>query len=158
KSLIGLLFANTPGGIAAWGGKRAVFGTNPIAFACPSASGPPLVIDLSMSLVARGKVMVAAAKDEPIPEGWALDWEGNPTTDARPALGGTMLPIGGAKGAALALMVEILAAALTCSQFGFEASSFFEAEGAPPHVGQLFLVIDPSVFAPNFASRVAALC
>jgi (2R)-3-sulfolactate dehydrogenase (NADP+) len=158
KSLVGILFANTPGGIAPWGGKRAIFGTNPVAFACPRQDGPPLVIDLSMSLVARGKVMVAATKDEPIPEGWALDWDGKPTTDAKAALGGTMLPIGGAKGAALALMVEILAAALTGSQFGFEASSFFEAEGAPPHVGQLFLVIDPSVFAPGFADRVAVLC
>lgn len=157
KELIGILFANTPAGIAPWGGRRPLYGTNPIAFACPRKKRPPLVIDLSMSVVARGKVVAAAQKGEKIPPDWALDAEGRPATDAKSALRGSMAPLGGAKGAALALMVEILAAALTGSHFGFEASSFFDAEGPPPHVGQFFLVLDPS-FAPNFADRVEALC
>jgi (2R)-3-sulfolactate dehydrogenase (NADP+) len=160
KGLVGIAFANTPAAIAPWGGTRGVFGTNPIAFACPRRAGPPLVIDLSMSIVARGKLLIAAAKGEPIPTGWALDKEGNPTTDATAALaGGTIEPIGGAKGAALALMVEILAAGLTGSQFGFEASSFFDAEGPPPRTGQLFLALDPIALAgPSFADRVEILC
>lgn len=141
-----LAFANTPAAIAPWGGTRGLFGTDPIAFACPRRDRAPLVVDLSLSVAARGKVMLAAGKGEAIPEGWALDAQGRPTTDAAAALGGTMLAIGGAKGAALALVVELLAAALTRSQFGHEASSFFEAEGPPPRVGQLFLVFDPGAF------------
>jgi (2R)-3-sulfolactate dehydrogenase (NADP+) len=158
RGLVGLLFANTPGAMAAWGGRRALFGTNPIAFACPRPGKPPLVVDLSMSVAARGRIMVAAKKHEAIPEGWALDAAGRPTTDAAAALDGTMLPIGGAKGAALALVVELLAAALTGSHYAFEASSFFDAEGPPPHVGQLILAIDPAPFAgPGFLARVETL-
>jgi (2R)-3-sulfolactate dehydrogenase (NADP+) len=90
--------------------------------------------------------MTAAQKGEPIPEGWAVDAEGRPTTDAAAALKGTLMPIGGAKGAALALMVEILAAALTGANLAFQASSFFDAEGSPPGIGQFLLVIDPQAF------------
>jgi (2R)-3-sulfolactate dehydrogenase (NADP+) len=159
QGLVGIAFANTPAAIAPWGGTRGIFGTNPIAFACPRSAAPPLVIDLSMSIVARGKLLIAAAKGEPIPAGWALDKEGNPTTDAMAALAGTIEPIGGAKGAALALMVEILAAGLTGSQFGFEATSFFEAKGPPPRTGQLFLALDPIALAgPSFGNRIEILC
>ena len=159
RGLVGIAFANTPAAIAPAGGATPLFGTNPIAFACPRAAAPPLVIDLSMSVVARGKIMVAAKKGEAIPEGWALDAAGKATTDPRAALAGTMAPIGVVKGAALALMVEILAAALTGSNYGFEASSFFEAEGPPPHVGQLFLALDPKAFAgPGFSARIETLC
>ena len=139
--LIGLIFGNSPKAIAPWGGNRGVFGTNPIAFATPRKTEPPLVIDLSLSKVARGKVMTASESGDAIPEGWALDVEGRPTTDPKAALEGTMLPMGDAKGAALVLMVEILSAALTNANFGFEASSFFSPEGPPPGVGQLLLVL-----------------
>jgi (2R)-3-sulfolactate dehydrogenase (NADP+) len=160
RGLVALAFGNSPAAIAPWGGSRALFGTNPIAFACPRARGaPPLVIDLGLSKVARGKVMVAAQRGQPIPEGWATDAEGRPTTDAQAALKGTMLPMGDAKGAALVLMVEILAAALTGAQFGFEASSFFDSAGGPPRVGQFFLLLDPARFAgEGFGARVEALC
>jgi len=158
NGLIGLIFGNSPKAIAPWGGSEGVFGTNPIAFAAPRRSEPPLVIDLSLSKVARGKVMVAAKQGEPIPEGWALDKDGNPTTDAEAALQGTMLPMGDAKGAALVLMVEILAAALTGARFGFEASSFFTAEGAPPAVGQFLIAINPRVFSGDaFTERLETL-
>lgn len=157
--LLALAFGNSPAGIAAWGGRRAVFGTNPIAFACPRAGHAPLVIDLSLSKVARGKIMLAAQKGEPIPEGWALDADGRPTTDPKAAMTGTMLPIGDAKGYALVLMVEILAAALTGARFGYEASSFFDAKGPPPRVGQFFVLLDPKRFAGDgFAERVETLC
>lgn len=101
-----IAFTNSPAGIAPAGSGTPLFGTNPIAFACPMTGRDPLVIDLSLSMVARGRIMVAAQKGEPIPEGWATDAAGRPTTDARAALAGAMLPIGGAKGAALVLMVE----------------------------------------------------
>src|SRR5690606_19350669 len=109
RGLAGFAFGNSPAAIAPWGGKTGVFGTNPIAFAAPRKDGPPLVVDLSLSRVARGKIMVASQTGEPIPEGWALDADGRPTTDPKAALAGTMVPIGEAKGAALALVVEILA-------------------------------------------------
>jgi (2R)-3-sulfolactate dehydrogenase (NADP+) len=157
--MVALAFGNTPKAMAPWGGSRPVFGTNPIAFAAPLQGRPPLVVDLALSQVARGKILTAAQKDEPIPAGWAVDERGVPTTDAAAALKGALSPIGGAKGAALALMVEVLAVALTGARFGFEASSFFEAEGAPPGVGQLLIGIDPAGFAGAdvFTDRMAAL-
>ncbi|BBK42377.1 sulfolactate dehydrogenase [Allostella vacuolata] len=156
--LVGLAFTNSPAALAPWGGHRALYGTNPIAFACPRAGGPPLVVDLSLSKVARGRIMVAAQKGEAIPEGWAVDAEGRPTTDAKAALAGTMLPLGDAKGAALALMVELLAAGLTGGNYGYEAGSFFTADGPRPRIGHLFLAIHPPALAgPGFLDRVAVL-
>jgi (2R)-3-sulfolactate dehydrogenase (NADP+) len=140
------MFANTPGAIAPWGGAKAVFGTNPIAFACPLPGKPPIVVDLSLSKVARGNILAAKQKGEKIPDGWALDAAGQPTTDAPAALAGTMLPLGDAKGTALALMVELLAAGLTASNFAADASSFLDAKGAPPGTGQLLIVFDPAAF------------
>ena len=155
KGLVGLSFGNSPAAIAPWGGKTGVFGTNPLAFAAPRQGKPPLVIDMSLSKVARGKVNVAAQKGEAIPEGWAVDKDGKPTTDPQAALDGTMLPMGDAKGAQLVLMVEILAAALSASQFGYEASSFFTGDGVPPHIGQFLIAIDPGPFSANgFGGRL----
>ncbi|HEX6256200.1 MAG TPA: Ldh family oxidoreductase [Euzebyales bacterium] len=159
RGLVGLLFANTPAGIAPWGGHRAVFGTNPIAFAAPRAQHPPLVVDLSMSRVARGRVMVARREGAQIPDDWAVDAKGRPTTDPQRALDGSMRPVGDAKGAALALMVELLAAGLTGAQLGVDATSFFAADGAPPRVGQLLIAIAPGpTSGGGFAARVEALC
>ncbi|HYE01386.1 MAG TPA: Ldh family oxidoreductase [Alphaproteobacteria bacterium] len=156
--LVGLGLGNAPAAIAPWGGSKPLFGTNPIAFAAPWEGHDPLVIDLSLSKVARGKIMVAAQKGEPIPEGWALDPEGRPTTDAKAAMAGAMLPMGDAKGAALVMMVELLAAAFTGAHFGFEASSFFDDKGPAPRTGQFFLVIDPNGFGGRaFTDRMAAL-
>ncbi|WP_414896523.1 Ldh family oxidoreductase [Rhodovulum sp. YEN HP10] len=151
-----LMVANTPKAMAPWGGRAALFGTNPIAFAAPRPGHPPLVIDLSLSKVARGKVMAASKSGQPIPEGWALDAEGRPTTDPEAALGGTMVPAGDTKGAALALVVEILAATLTGANRSDEASSFFEAEGAPPGVGQTILAFDVAR-VPGFGERLEGL-
>ena len=113
---------------------------------------------MSLSKVARGKVMVANQQGEKIPEGWAIDSEGKPTTDPKKALEGAMLPIGDAKGSALALMVEILAAGLTGSNFGFEASSFSNAEGDSTGVGKLIIAIDPNFFAGDqFSERTETM-
>lgn len=158
KGLIALLFANTPGAIAPWGGSKPVFGTNPIAFAAPLEGREPVVIDMALSKVARGPIVAAKQKGEAIPEGWALDVEGRPTTDADKALAGTMVPLGDAKGATLAMMVEILAAALTGARFAFEASSFLDDKGGPPRTGQLIIAIDPAAMGGAvFASRMTAL-
>ena len=157
--LIGLATANTPKAIAPWGGRRPLYGTNPIAFAAPRANGPPLVIDMAVSQVARGKILTASQRGEPIPADWAVDENGVPTTDAQAALKGSLQPMGGAKGAALALLVEVLSVALTGSQSSAEASSFFDADGPPPSVGQTIIAIDPEGFAGSdaVAERVAAI-
>jgi (2R)-3-sulfolactate dehydrogenase (NADP+) len=158
EGTVALMFANTPAAMTPWGGARPLFGTNPIAFAAPVPGAAPIVADLSLSTVARGRIMAAAQTGEPIPEGWATDAQGRPTTDARAALAGTMQPVGGAKGAALALMVEVLAAGLTGASLASDAGSFFEAEGAPPGTGQLLIAIDPAALGgPEAAARIAAL-
>ncbi len=147
RGLIALFFANTPKALLPTGGTRALFGTNPIAFAAPQRDCDPIVVDLALSEVARGKILTAAQAGTAIPEGWALDANGKPTTDAKAALAGTLLPIGGAKGAALALMVELLAVSLGGANFASEAGSFFDADGDPPGVGQFIIAIDPDAFA-----------
>jgi (2R)-3-sulfolactate dehydrogenase (NADP+) len=117
------------------------------------------MVDLSLSAVARGKIMVAARDGKPIPEGWAVDKDGNPTTDARDALEGSMLPFGGVKGAMLALTVELLVCALSGAAFGFESDSFFTEEGRPTRIGQAFVAIDPAALAGNdvFHERIETL-
>lgn len=158
KGLVAMVFGNSPQAIAPWGGSKGLFGTNPIAFAAPRTKDVPLLIDLSLSKVARGKVMVAQQRGESIPEGWALDENGMSTTDPNAALKGTMLPMGGAKGAALVLMVEILAAGISGAHFGYQASSFFTADGPSPAVGQLILAIDPNFLSGHsFSSRLEDL-
>jgi (2R)-3-sulfolactate dehydrogenase (NADP+) len=160
--MVGLGLANSPAAMPAAGGRHPIFGTNPVAAVFPRRDADPLMIDLSLSEVARGKVMVAAKKGEPIPAGWALDAQGRPTTDAQAALDGSMLPMGAAtstKGAMLALIVELLVSAVIGAQFGFEASSFFVDEGNAPRIGQLFVVIDPAALAgrEGYLARVEVL-
>ncbi|MFO0452682.1 MAG: Ldh family oxidoreductase [Pseudomonadota bacterium] len=158
--LIAIVFGNTPKAMAFHGGRRAMLGTNPLAFAAPAGRGgqPPLVVDLALSVAARGKIVAAKAAGSPIPADWAVDANGQPTTDPAAALNGTLAPIGGAKGAALALFVEVLAAALTGSHYGWEASSYFDDQGGPPDMGHLFLALDPMPLSGGaFDARMAVL-
>ena len=174
--MVGLGFANSPAAMPAAGGKHPIFGTNPVAAVFPRRQGgtmgdrDPLLIDLSLSEVARGKLMVAAKNGQSIPLGWAVDAAGQPTTDPKAGMEGSMLPFGtgaasgpGAvsspKGAMLALVVELLVTALIGANFGFEASSFFVDEGNRPRIGQLFIVIDPGALAGReaFLDRIEVL-
>lgn len=162
EGLVGLGFANSPAAMPAPGGRHPVFGTNPIAALFPRRSGEHLMIDFSLSEVARGKVMVAAKEGRSIPLGWALDSQGEPTTDAKAALQGSMLPIGSVssvKGGMLALIVELLVTALIGAQFGYEADSFFVDEGNAPRIGQSFLLIDPGALAgrESYLERIEVL-
>ena len=156
RGLIGLMIGNTPAAIAPWGGFKPLFGTNPIACGFPGTDAEdPIVIDLALSQVARGKVMRAAQEGLEVPEGWGVDQFGQATTSPEQILQGSMLPIGGPKGAGLALMIELLVASLTQSNMAFEASSFFSADGEPPHVGQLIIAFDPEHFGmPQFFDRL----
>jgi (2R)-3-sulfolactate dehydrogenase (NADP+) len=157
--LVAIVLGNSPKAMAFWGGRRPALGTNPLAFAAPLPGGAdPLVIDLAMSVAARGKIVAAEKAGRPIPGDWAVDAEGRPTTDAKAALGGALLPIGGAKGGALALMIEILAAAVTGSAFGWEASSFFDDQGGPPNMGHVLIALDAGrLSAGAYDERMATL-
>jgi (2R)-3-sulfolactate dehydrogenase (NADP+) len=159
RGLVALVLGNSPKAMAFWGGRKAMLGTNPLAFAAPLPGGAaPLVVDLALSVAARGKIVSAEKAGKPIPGDWAVDADGNPTTDPKAALGGTLLPIGGAKGGALALMIEIFAAAVTGSAFGWEASSFFDDKGGPPNMGHVLIAIDAAkLSAGQFDSRMSAL-
>lgn len=149
QGLAAMMFANAPASIAPWGGKKALYGTNPIAFSVPIADGDPITVDLAISKVARGKIMAARQKGEAIPDDWAFDLDGNPTTDAEVAMTGMMAPLGGAKGAALAMMVEILSAGITGANYAFEASSLFDDKGPPVALGQTIIAIDPLATGGN---------
>ena len=159
RGLVAIVLGNSPRAMAFWGGRRPMLGTNPLAFAAPLPGGePPLVIDLALSVAARGRIVAAEKAGKPIPGDWAVDAEGQPTTDPKAALAGALLPIGGAKGGALALMVEILAAAVTGSAYGWEASSFFDDRGGPPDMGHVLIALDPArLSAGSYESRMAAL-
>jgi (2R)-3-sulfolactate dehydrogenase (NADP+) len=160
SGLVALVVSNTPAAMALPGGTQPMMGTNPLAFAAPLSGRPPLVIDLALSLVARAKIVAAQKAVKSIPADWATDAAGKPTTDPTAALAGALSPIGGAKGAALALMVEILCGALAGGQYGWQASSFLDDRGASPAVGQLIVVFDPNAFGTNpggFPARMDAL-
>ncbi|CDS50891.1 Malate dehydrogenase [Polaromonas sp. CG9_12] len=157
--MVGIACGNSPAAMPAAGGKRPIFGTNPIAAIFPREGKHPVSIDLSLSEVARGKLMVADKKGESIPLGWALDADGNPTTDPKKGLAGSMLPMGGVKGAMLALMVELLVTTLTGAHFGAEADTFFVDDGNQPRLGQAFIVIDPTALGGTavYSERIEAL-
>lgn len=158
EGFIGFMIGNSPAAIAPWGGSKPLFGTNPIACAFPLTDDEPLVIDLSLSQVARGKVMLAAKEGRQVPEGWGVDKNGHATTSPEEILEGSMLPIGGAKGSALALMIELMVGSLTRSNFGFEAGSFFTPDGVRPHVGQVLISLSPSRFGlSNHSAHVKKL-
>jgi len=159
RGLVAIVLGNSPKAMAFWGGRRPTLGTNPLAFAAPLPGGAdPLVIDLAMSVAARGKIVAAEKAGQTIPPDWAVDADGRPTTDPKAALGGALLPIGGAKGGALALMIEIMAAALTGSAYGWEASSFFDDKGGPPNMGHLLISLDPArLSSGGYDERMATL-
>ena len=156
--LIGLCFTHAPASISPVGGKVPVIGTNPFAMGVPDGrGGARFVIDQSASVVAKSEVLLRARKGEPIPEGWALDAQGQPTTDAEAALKGSMVPAGGVKGFGIGLMVEVLASALAGAVPSREASPFSGPTGGPPGTGQCFIAIDPGAFAAGFADRIEGL-
>jgi (2R)-3-sulfolactate dehydrogenase (NADP+) len=153
--LVALMFANSSSLMAPAGGIRPFFGTNPIAWAAPRRDAPSVVADFSSSAVAWVRVNAAAQAGESIPLGWALDAAGQPTTDARAALAGSMVPAADHKGSALALLVDVMSGGVAGSQFSFESSSFSDTVGGPPDVGQVVLAIDPTAtMGAGFLDRI----
>lgn len=146
EGFVGLTMGNANAAISPWGGAEAFFGTNPISIAVPG-NPEPVALDMSSSLVARGKIRRAQRLGEKIPLGWALDESGMPTEDPSAALKGTLVPIGGPKGYGLALMVDVLAGMLSGAAFGQAIKSFHQLAG-PTDVGALTLAINIERFMP----------
>jgi (2R)-3-sulfolactate dehydrogenase (NADP+) len=156
----GFALSTAPGAIAPWGGKRPLFGTNPVAAIFPRRDAFPLVIDLSLTQVTRGSIVLLEREGKPIPEGWGMDRDGQPTTDPKEILfGGSLHAVGGLKGTLLALAVELVCCALTGAALSHEVESLHAAEGPPPRLGQAFIVLDPAMLAGAavYYERVEAL-
>ena len=148
RGMVGIAFSNAPSAIMAWGGTRPIFGTNPVAAIFPRRDGAPLVIDMSLTQVTRGQIMLYANAGKPIPEGWGKDKDGNPTTDAHKILiGGSLHAVGGLKGTMLAVAVEILCCALMGAALSHEVEPMLVNNGKPMDLGQAFIVIDPAALA-----------
>lgn len=152
--LVGLAMTNGPALITVPGSKTPVYCTNPLAFAAPRANGPPLLIDQSSSATAFVNIREAAARGESIPDGWAIDADGHPTTDARAALNGALLAFGGTRGANIALMVEIMAAA-GGGNWSLDAPDFKSGDRTPS-AGLTVVAFSPSLLDPDFENRLAA--
>jgi (2R)-3-sulfolactate dehydrogenase (NADP+) len=155
EGLVAFAATNGPALLAGSGGRSRVFCTNPMAFAAPQAGGPPLMIDQASSATAFVSIRKAAAEGRTLPEGWALDAEGNPTTDAKAALDGALVAFGGARGANIALMVEVLAAGLSSANWSLDAPPFNRGNESPG-TGLFVLAIAPALFAPDFGERMKA--
>ena len=151
--MVGLAFTNTPPAMSPPGGRTPYLGTNPIAAGFPT-SGDPVIVDMATSQVARGHILKAARIGEAIPEGWAVDAGGEPTTDPRAAIAGSLLPLGGTKGFALALLVEVLSGVLSDAAVGPEVTGTFVPADRESNVGHCFLAIDPEALAPGFSARM----
>ncbi len=156
SGFVGLAFTNAEPALPPWGSYEAYFGTNPIAMAVPTGTANPVIIDTSTSIVARGKIVAAARTGTPIPPDWALDPDGNPTTDAQKALDGAVLTMAGPKGYALALMVDILSGVLTGGGFGRRVNSMYKDMNHPANVGHMLIAINVEAFMrkTDFIERV----
>jgi len=147
EGMVGVVMSNSAPSMSPWGGTEPFLGTNPISIAVPGGNEGPVVLDMSSSVVARGKIRLAQRKREPIPLGWALDEKGAPTTDPDAAMKGTLLPIGGPKGYGLALMIDVLSGLLSGSEYGPRIKTFHQPLG-PTGIGVFSMAIDIERFMP----------
>jgi len=129
EGMIGIVMSNSPSTVAPWGGAKPFLGTNPIAIAIPAGKEYPIVLDMATSMVARGKIRLALKNQQDIPLGWALDLDGNPTTDPQKAIKGALLPFGGPKGYAISLIIQIFSTILTNSTREMDIKSMYDFSG-----------------------------
>ena len=141
-----LVFTNSSPAIAMWGGRTSFLGASPIAAGVPGGRHAPYVMDMAMTVIARGKIRLAAMRGEPIPEGLALDVDGNPTTDAARAFEGVCLPFGGVKGSVLATLMDLLAGVYTGANYAGDVKSLYFDHSEPQNVGHLFVALKPDLF------------
>ena len=147
KGMVGICATNAAASVAPWGGAEPFFGSNPFSIAAPVANGDPIVLDMSASVVARGKIRRAQRLNKKIPLGWALDETGKPTTDPAEAIKGTLLPIAGHKGSGLAMFIDLICGLLSGSKYGRELLTFHKPIG-PTGVGAMFMAVDIGRFMP----------
>jgi len=159
EGFIALAMINSMASVVPHGGHRKVYGTNPFGFAAPRAGADPLVFDQASSAMANGDVQIARREGRQLPPGTGVDRDGHPTTDPASVLeGGALLPFGGHKGSSLAMMMEIMGAALAGSDYSFEIDWSAHPGAATPHGGQTYILIDPRRGAVNsFADRLEVL-
>jgi len=158
RGLIGLCTTNGPPILAPSGGITPTFGNNPIAAGIPAGRYRPILLDVALSVAPRGKIGLAIAEGRPLPHGWILDDLGRPSTDLADLAAGLGVPIGGHKGYGLAMVMEILAGALSGARFSSERRPG-DGQADAPNMGHCFIVIDPARFMPSgeFVARVDAL-
>ncbi|MCX7795600.1 MAG: Ldh family oxidoreductase [bacterium] len=156
KNMIGVVMSNAPSTMAPWGARVPYLGTNPIAFGVPTAEFPPILLDMATSIVARGKIILAAKEGKTIPEGWAVDPEGEFTTNPESALKGAVLPFGGPKGSGIALMIDIFSGILSGAEFGSHIGSLYDDFSKPQNVGNFIMVFNVESFCPvkEFKERI----
>ena len=160
EKMIGIVGTNAFPAMAPWGGLKNLLGNNPLAVGAPYEGNPPFILDIAMSVSSRGRMRHMAEKGEKIPEGWALDSKGRPTTDPLEGLKGLVLPIGLYKGYGLALAIDILSGVLTGAGFSSGVKSLVQQWKEPQHIGHFFIVIDPTRFMSweVFSDRMKQLC
>ena len=158
EGCIAFLSTNASPAMAPWGGRKKIVGTNPWSWACPAGSHPPMVLDIANTGVARGKIYLAKQKGHQIPEGWAINAAGAPTTDPAEAIDGIILPMAQHKGYAIALMMDMLSGVLTGSGFGGDVAGPYQAERRS-RAGQLMIALNIEFMQPmiEFNARVEAL-
>ncbi|MPY90024.1 MAG: Ldh family oxidoreductase [Luteitalea sp.] len=158
EGCIGLAISNAPPNMAPFGGKKRFLGTNPVAVGIPAGQEDPLIFDASTSVVARGKIIVAAQTGTPIPQGWAIDPEGHPTTDAEQALAGAVLPFGGPKGSAISFIIDIFCGVLTGAAFALHLNTL-ENLATAQHVGHVLAAVRTDLFVTGgeFGERMDAI-
>ena len=155
---IGLAISNAPPNMAPFGGKTRFLGTNPVAIGIPAGQEDPVIFDASTSVVARGKIIVAAHTRQPIPEGWAIDPEGYPTTDPEQALAGAVLPFGGPKGSAISFIIDIFCGVLTGAAFASHLNTL-EDLATVQNVGHVLAAVRTDLFVTDdsFRERMDAI-
>jgi delta1-piperideine-2-carboxylate reductase len=159
EGFLALATINSMASVVPHGGHRKLYGTNPMGFAVPRAGRDPLLFDQASSAMANGDVQIARREGKQLPPGTGVDRDGRPTTDPNAVLdGGALLPFGGHKGSSLAMMMEIMGAALAGSDYSFEIDWSQHPGAATPHGGQTYILIDPNRGAVNsFADRIEVL-
>src|SRR5579885_3668559 len=146
--MIGMVFTNSAASMPPWGGRMPLLGTSPLAVGAPGGRLGPFVLDMASAVAARGKIRKALSRGEKIPEGYALDADGKPTTDPAQALQGVILPVGGPKGSGIAMMMDIFGGLLTGAAFGGDVGDQFKDFDRPQNVGHFFLAMRPDLFIP----------
>lgn len=153
QGFVGLLTSTTGPAVSPFGGAGKVLGTNPLAIAMPTAEGHSMTVDMATSTGAYGKVVAARNAGAPIPEGWAVDVEGRPTTEAQQALDGSLTPFGGHKGSGLAIALEGISAALSQAAYAYETVDIWADPSSKMNVGHTLIAVNPDFFAGSGHTR-----